>query len=168
MNIYFGDNFGGLNASLLEQADVKIAVKGSRIGLAGPRFSNNNILTEKGKNFKNGIRILNKSGTIIGVNKAFCSLFDFEEKEIIGKLYSSVYNQNNNEDLEELLVLFRKNLLKPNIDYYFEKFIIFTAKIQPFLRFFPRTKLINNLWPPNGMLNRFLMPKLRSRFLMPL
>ena len=48
VNIYFGDNFGGLNASLLEQADVKIAVKGSRIGLAGPRFSNNNILTESG------------------------------------------------------------------------------------------------------------------------
>ena len=83
-----------------------------------------NILTEKGKNYKNGIRIINKNGVIIGVNKAFCSLLEIEEKEIIGKSYITIYDKNNREDLEELLILFKRNLLKPNIDYYFEKFII--------------------------------------------
>jgi len=38
VNIYYGDNFGGINASIIEQADIKIAVKGSRIGLTGPKF----------------------------------------------------------------------------------------------------------------------------------
>ena len=85
---------------------------------------NSNILTEKGKNYKSGIRFIDKNGIVIGVNKAFCSLFDIEEKEIIGKSYSSIYSKNTNEDIEELLVLFKRNLLKSNIDYYFEKFII--------------------------------------------
>jgi PAS domain S-box-containing protein len=86
--------------------------------------SNSNILTEKGKNYKYGIRLLDKNGVVLGVNKTFCSLFDIEEKEIIGKSYNSIYNKNTTEDLEEYLVLFKRNLLKPNIDYYFEKFII--------------------------------------------
>ena len=83
-----------------------------------------NILTEKAKNYKNGIRLVDKNGVILGANKAFCLLFEIEEKEIIGKSYISIYNKNNSEDLEELIVLFKRDLLKPNIDYYFEKFII--------------------------------------------
>jgi PAS domain S-box-containing protein len=86
--------------------------------------SNSNILTEKGKNSKYGIRLLDKNGIVLGVNKTFCELFDIEEKEIIGESYSSIYNKNTSEDLEEYLVLFKRNLLKPNIDYYFEKYII--------------------------------------------
>jgi two-component system sporulation sensor kinase A len=82
-----------------------------------------NILTEKGQDFKFGIRLVNRNGVIIGANRSFCSLFAKEEKEIIGKSYNSVYDKNNSEDLEELLMLFDRNLLKPNIDYYFEKFI---------------------------------------------
>jgi PAS domain S-box-containing protein len=91
---------------------------------ANDRDNNFNSLSEKAKNCKYGIRFLDKNGIIIGVNKAFCSLFEIDEKEIIGKFYSSIYNKNNSEDLEELLALFKRNLLKPDIDYCFEKFII--------------------------------------------
>jgi PAS domain S-box-containing protein len=87
-----------------------------------------NILTEKGKDFKYGIRLVNRDGTIIGANRLFCALFSKEEKEIIGNSYSSVYDKDNSEDLEELLLLFKRNLLKPNIDYYFEKFITSESK----------------------------------------
>ncbi|MDR3609530.1 MAG: PAS domain S-box protein [Ignavibacteriaceae bacterium] len=82
-----------------------------------------NILTEKGQDFKFGIRLVNRNGVIIGANRSFCSLFAKEEKEIIGESYNSVYDKNNSEDLEELLMLYDRNLLKPNIDYYFERFI---------------------------------------------
>jgi PAS domain S-box-containing protein len=86
--------------------------------------NNSNVLMEEVKNYKNGIRFLDRNGIIVGVNKAFCSLFEIEEKEIIGRSYSSIYKKNNSEDLEELFILFKRNLLKPNIEYYFEKFII--------------------------------------------
>ena len=39
------------------------------------------ILTEKGKNYKYGIRLLDKNGIVLGVNKTFCELFDMEEKD---------------------------------------------------------------------------------------
>jgi two-component system, sporulation sensor kinase A len=87
-------------------------------------FSGQNILTESGLDFKLGIRLVNKNGVIIGANRIFCSLFALEEKNAIGNSYLSVYDENNSEDLKELLILFNKDLLKPNIDYYFEKFII--------------------------------------------
>jgi PAS domain S-box-containing protein len=83
-----------------------------------------NFLSEKDQNYNFGIRLINNTGIIIGVNKAFCSLFDINEKDVIGKLYTSIYDRNNKEDVEELLALFNRNLLKPGIDYYFEKFII--------------------------------------------
>src|ERR1039457_4398201 len=92
---------------------------------------NSNILTEKGNNHKYGIRFLDKNGILIGVNKVFCSLFEIEEKDLIGKSYRSIYNSNNSEDLEELLSLFKRNLLKPDIDYYFEKYIV-TSKGKSF------------------------------------
>lgn len=47
VNIYYGDNFGGVNASIVEQADIQIAVKGSRIGLTGPKFLSK-IMTKEG------------------------------------------------------------------------------------------------------------------------
>lgn len=38
INIYDRENFGGLNASILEQSDVRIAVENANIGLTGPKF----------------------------------------------------------------------------------------------------------------------------------
>ncbi|EKE19129.1 MAG: hypothetical protein ACD_9C00124G0003 [uncultured bacterium] len=50
INIYYRDNFGGVNASIIEQADIKIAVKGSRIGLAGPKFLSEVLGNNSGEN----------------------------------------------------------------------------------------------------------------------
>jgi PAS domain S-box-containing protein len=86
--------------------------------------NNFNFLSEKAQNYNFGIRLIDKNGIIIGVNKAFCSLFDINEKDVIGKFYTTIYDKNNKEEVEELLALFNRNLLKPGIDYYFEKFII--------------------------------------------
>jgi PAS domain S-box-containing protein len=91
-----------------------------------PKGQNLNILTAKGKNFKYGIRLVDNNGIIIAANKSFFSLFEVDEKELIGKSNTSVYNKNNSEDLEELLALFNRDLLKINIDYYFDKFVVTT------------------------------------------
>jgi len=83
-----------------------------------------NFFSEKAQNYNFGLRLIDKNGIIIGVNKAFCSLFEINEKDVIGKFYTSIYEKSNKEEVEELLALFNRNLLKPGIDYYFEKYII--------------------------------------------
>ncbi|MDR3666837.1 MAG: PAS domain S-box protein [Ignavibacteriaceae bacterium] len=121
-----------LTPSLSGKTELKNALSELRNNLLfyfenkGKDTSNNylSFLTETVNNYKYGIRFIDKNGIVIGVNKAFCLLFEIDEKEIIGKLFKSIYNRNSNEDLEELLVLFKRNLLKPDIDYYFERFIV--------------------------------------------
>lgn len=69
-------------------------------------------------------RWVNLDGIILGVNESFCKLYETDPAEIIGKPYHIVMDNENKEDLNSLISLFKKNLLKPDIDYYFKKFIL--------------------------------------------
>ena len=138
-NIEVKDALSELRKNLL------LYVENQKAGFSGNNF---NFLSKKVQNYNFGIRLINKNGIIIGVNKAFCSLFDITEIDVIGKIYTSIYNKNNKEDVEELLALFNRKLLKPDIDYYFEKFII-TSKgkslsIEGINTFVENNKLIFN------------------------
>jgi two-component system, sporulation sensor kinase A len=85
-----------------------------------------NFLTPYGQDFNYALRLVDKRGIVRGVNKAFCELFSVEDRDIVGKLYNVIYDKNSWEDLDEILALFNKDLLKLNICYFFEKLIILT------------------------------------------
>ena len=70
------------------------------------------------------MRWVSLDGNILGVNDAFCKLFEMVPNEIIGKPFQSIWDNENVEDLCELITLFKRNLLKSDIDYYFKKFVI--------------------------------------------
>jgi PAS domain S-box-containing protein len=96
-------------------------------------FEGQNILTRNGKEVNLALRLVNKNGIIVGINNSFCKLFELEEKSVLGASYLSVYDKNNSEDLQEMLLLFNRDLLKPNIDYHFKKLVITTNKKSLFI-----------------------------------
>ena len=139
------ENFEVKDALSELRKNLLLYVENQKAEFSGNNF---NFLSEKAQNYKFGIRLINENGIIIGVNKAFCSLFAIDEVDVIGKFYTSIYNKNNKEDVEELLALFNRNLLKQGIDYYFEKFII-TSKgkslsIEGINTFIEKDKIIFN------------------------
>ena len=70
------------------------------------------------------MRWVGLNGIILGVNRSFCNLYEMNPEEIIGKPFQSVMDGENTEDIDDLISLFSRNLLKPNIDYYFKKFVV--------------------------------------------
>jgi len=70
------------------------------------------------------MRWVNLDGIILDVNESFCKLYEIDPNEIIGKPIQSVIGSENNGDINDLIILFNKNLLKPNIEYYFKKFVV--------------------------------------------
>jgi PAS domain S-box-containing protein len=68
------------------------------------------------------IRWVSLEGIILAVNESCCKLYEMESEEIIGRPFHSIMDRVNNGDLNDLITLFNRNLLKANIDYYFKKF----------------------------------------------
>lgn len=73
------------------------------------------------ENSVNALRLSNKDGVVIRANSAFCSLFELEESEIVGKLTSDAYEKSTRgNNLYEYRHKFENNILDKN----YEKLIL--------------------------------------------
>ena len=69
-------------------------------------------------------RWVSLDGIILGVNDSFYKLYEMNPDEIIGKPIHCINEKGNDEELNELITLYKRNLLKTNINYYFKKFVV--------------------------------------------
>lgn len=70
------------------------------------------------ENSRDGMRLVNADGIILRANNAYCEMMGKTEEEIVGKLYTGVYGE---QDQPELFTRFRQRITTRSIVTYYEK-----------------------------------------------
>jgi len=70
------------------------------------------------ENSRDGMRLVNSDGIILRANNAYCEMMGKSEEEIVGKLYTSVYGEQEQPDLYSK---FRQRITSRSIVTYYEK-----------------------------------------------
>ncbi|MFO7444821.1 MAG: PAS domain S-box protein [Ignavibacteriaceae bacterium] len=76
------------------------------------------------KNSTDGMRLIDKKGTIVAVNDSYCRLVELNEKELINQPFQVVYNNLSKDELDKYITRFGTQFREKKIRASFETKII--------------------------------------------
>ncbi len=95
-----------------------IAIEGNKIETTQSEkkviISDNKLKSIWEKSF-DGMRLTDSKGNIVAVNSAFCKMFGMEESSLLGKPFTVIYKQNQNDN-ERQMNKYRRNYLEKNFE----------------------------------------------------